>query len=60
MMGFETLTFCPIDRRLIDKSLLTREELDWLNNYHASVRAKLSGHLKDAERKWLETATAPL
>ncbi|OIS95249.1 aminopeptidase P family protein [Brucella cytisi] len=60
MMGFETLTFCPIDRRLIDKSLFTQEEIDWLNSYHASVREKLSGHLKDAERKWLEAATAPL
>ena len=60
MMGFETLTFCPIDRRLIDKSLFTHEEIDWLNSYHASVREKLSGHLKDAERKWLEAATAPL
>ncbi|QTN99147.1 aminopeptidase P family protein [Brucella sp. 458] len=59
MMGFETLTFCPIDRRLIDKTLLTQEELDWLNTYHAKVRAKLSGHLGDAERKWLEAATAP-
>ncbi|EFM57130.1 aminopeptidase P family protein [Brucella inopinata] len=59
MMGFETLTFCPIDRRLIDKALLTQEELDWLNTYHAKVRAKLSGHLGDAERKWLEAATTP-
>lgn len=59
MMGFETLTFCPIDRRLVDKALLTQEELDWLNTYHAKVRAKLSGHLGDAERKWLEAATAP-
>jgi len=60
MMGFETLTFCPIDRRLIDKSLFTQEEIDWLNSYHARVREKLSGHLKDAQRKWLEAATAPL
>lgn len=59
MMGFETLTFCPIDRRLVDKALLTQEELDWLNTYHAKVRAKLSGHLGDAERKWLEATTAP-
>ncbi|ERT94772.1 hypothetical protein P038_00460 [Brucella abortus 99-9971-135] len=59
MMGFETLTFCPIDRRLVDKALLNQEELDWLNTYHAKVRAKLSGHLGDAERKWLEAATAP-
>lgn len=60
MMSFETLTFCPIDRRLIDKSLLTQEEIDWLDNYHAGVREKLSGHLGAAECKWLEAATAPL
>ncbi|MEJ5019811.1 aminopeptidase P family protein [Ochrobactrum vermis] len=60
MMGFETLTFCPIDRRLIDKSLFTQEEIDWLNSYHLSVREKLSGHLKNTERHWLEAATAPL
>ena len=60
MLGFETLTFCPIDRRLIDKSLLTQEEINWLNAYHRSVREKLSGHLKGDERQWLEAATAPL
>ncbi|WP_343312328.1 aminopeptidase P family protein [Brucella sp. BE17] len=60
MLGFETLTFCPIDRRLIDTSLLTQEERDWLNAYHQSVREKLSGHLKRDEWQWLEAATAPL
>ncbi|MDT4850328.1 hypothetical protein FQZ97_844770 [compost metagenome] len=60
MMSFETLTFCPIDRRLIDKSLLTQEELDWLNAYHASVREKLIGHLDGTQAKWLEAATAAL
>lgn len=60
MMSFETLTFCPIDRRLIDKSLLSEEELDWLDNYHVQVREKLSGHLDDTRRQWLQTATAPL
>jgi Xaa-Pro aminopeptidase len=60
MMSFETLTFCPIDRRLIDKSLLTQEELDWLNAYHDRVRDKLIGHLDGAQAEWLTTATAPL
>ncbi|MFC4625403.1 aminopeptidase P family protein [Daeguia caeni] len=60
MMGFETLTYCPIDRRLIDVTLLTQEERDWLNDYHAKVYARLSGHLDEATRKWLEWATAPL
>ncbi len=60
MMGFETLTFCPIDRRLIDKALLTAEEIGWLDAYHARVREKLGAHLKPAQRKWLEAATAPI
>ena len=60
MMSFETLTFCPIDRRLIDNSLLTQEELDWLNAYHDRVRDKLIGHLDGKQAEWLTTATAPL
>jgi Xaa-Pro aminopeptidase len=55
MMGFETLTFAPIDRRLIERSLLSADEIAWLNAYHAGLPAKL-GHLLDAaERAWLET-----
>ncbi len=60
MMSFETLTFAPIDRRLIDKALLTEEEIGWLDAYHARVREKLAPHLKEPERRWLEAATAPL
>lgn len=41
MLSFETLTWCPIDWRLIVVSLLTDEELQWLNAYHATVREKL-------------------
>uniref|UniRef100_UPI0003B40010 aminopeptidase P family protein n=1 Tax=Pseudochrobactrum sp. AO18b TaxID=1201036 RepID=UPI0003B40010 len=41
MHSFETLTFCPIDRRLIDVSLLNADELIWLNDYHAQTRDKL-------------------
>ncbi|KXF76833.1 X-Pro aminopeptidase [Paramesorhizobium deserti] len=60
MMGFETLTFCPIDRRLIDTSLLIREELVWLDNYHAEVREKLLPHATGKVRDWLVTATESL
>ena len=35
MLGFETLTFAPIDRSLIDTAMLSREERDWLDDYHA-------------------------
>lgn len=60
MYGFETITFAPIDTRLIELSLLTDQEIVWLNDYHTKVRAILSP-LVDAEtRAWLEDATRPL
>jgi Xaa-Pro aminopeptidase len=60
MMGFETLTLCPIDRRLIDLSVLSGEECDWLDAYHARVREALEGDLQAEDRDWLTAATAPL
>lgn len=58
--GFETLTFAPIDRALVDVALLTTEERAWLDGYHAQVRAILAPQLAAAELGWLETACAPL
>lgn len=60
MNGFETLTFAPIDRRLIDVSMLSAGEIQWIDAYHMRVRATLHGKLDDATRLWLEAATAPL
>jgi Xaa-Pro aminopeptidase len=60
MFGFETLTFCPIDRRLIVKSMLTRAERDWLDAYHAETRGLLAPLLDAETRIWLEDATRPL
>ena len=60
MHSFETLTFCPIDRRLIDVSLLNADELAWLNDYHAQTRDKLLPHCAEAEKNWLIAATAAL
>ncbi|WP_349434873.1 aminopeptidase P family protein [Pararhizobium sp. A13] len=61
MLGFETLTFCPIDRRLVVAGLLTEEELDWLNAYHAETREKLSPLISDEKvLEWLKATTAPL
>ncbi|UVC06778.1 aminopeptidase P family protein [Rhizobium sp. TH2] len=61
MLGFETLTYCPIDRRLILTAFLNDEELRWLNDYHAETRDKLLPLIEDAEvRTWLKRATAPL
>jgi Xaa-Pro aminopeptidase len=60
MLGFETLTFAPIDRRLIDAEMLEPEELIWLNCYHAHVLAKIGPNLKDADLEWLQRACAPI
>jgi Xaa-Pro aminopeptidase len=60
MMEFETITFAPIDLALVEPSLLTPEERDWLNAYHARVREKLSRHLDDETRRWLDNATRGL
>ncbi len=57
---FETLTLAPIDRRLIDRSLMTAQEIDWLDAYHAEVRDTLSPLVAEANRAWLAAATAPL
>lgn len=57
---FETLTLCPFDLRLFDTSIMTDDEIAWLNDYHAQVRQRLSPLLTDEERKWLETNTQPL
>ncbi len=58
--GFETLTFAPIDRRLILPSLMERGEIEWLHAYHREVRGLLSPLVDEEERLWLEQATAPL
>jgi Xaa-Pro aminopeptidase len=60
MMGFETLTLAPIDRRLIVKALLTPDEVAWLDAYHARVRQELGGELDAETRDWFTEATAPL
>ncbi|BAU93568.1 aminopeptidase [Methylorubrum populi] len=60
MLGFETLTLAPIDRRLIDPSLLAPAEVEWLDAYHARVRAALAPDLDGPVRGWLEAATRPL
>jgi Xaa-Pro aminopeptidase len=60
MFGFETLTFTPIDTRLVEPGLMTTDEIAWLNDYHAAVRAKLIGSLDDETKTWLEDATRPI
>jgi len=57
---FETLTLAPIERRLIDRRLLTPEEIGWLDAYHARVAETLSDDLDSATAAWLDAATRPL
>jgi Xaa-Pro aminopeptidase len=60
MNGFETLTLAPIDRRLIEVKMLSADELNWLNDYHARVAAEVRPHLDDDVKAWLDQATAAL
>src|ERR1700760_1302356 len=53
MNAFETLTLAPLARRLIDVAMLSRDELDWLNAYHARVRAEVRPALDEATQTWL-------
>ena len=57
---FEALTLCPIDKAPIDRSLLTAEEVEWLNSYHRTVYEKLSTRLDNETQQWLKEACSPL
>jgi len=56
-LNFETVTYCPIDTRLIEKSLLDQVEIDWLNDYHSQVYAELNSRVEGAALKWLTKRT---
>ncbi|MBL8557113.1 MAG: aminopeptidase P family protein [Hyphomonadaceae bacterium] len=60
MLGFETLTLAPIDRTLIEKKLLSKEERAWLDAYHARVRDVIGPQISGAAKAWLEEVTAKL
>jgi Xaa-Pro aminopeptidase len=60
MLGFETLTLAPIDRNLIDPSLLEDEEIAWLDEYHQRVRETLTPIVDQATAGWLAEVTQPL
>ena len=60
MLGFETLTFAPIERRLIDAGMLSDDERSWLNCYHAHVLAKIGPRLSGDDLAWLQRACAPI
>ena len=59
-LTFETLTMCPIDRRLVDPELMTDSELSWLNTYHERVYNELNFRLKPEVKKWLSAQSSPI
>jgi Xaa-Pro aminopeptidase len=59
MLSWRTLTFAPIDRRLVVAEMLTQAERDWLNAYHAEVAEKIGPRLGKEAKLWLDAATAP-
>jgi Xaa-Pro aminopeptidase len=59
-LEFETLTFVPIDRRLISLSLLDNKERDWINNYHTQCWQRAKDHVTAPTKAWLKTMTRPL
>jgi Xaa-Pro aminopeptidase len=60
MLGFETLTFAPVDRTLIEVGLLSPEEREWLNAYHVRVLEVVGPQLEGDSKAWLEAGCAPL
>lgn len=56
-LGFEVISFCPIDTRCVVADMLSSKELDWLNNYHQQVYQRLSPGLSDKTQQWLRNAT---
>ena len=54
------LTLFPFDLRLFDTSIMSDEEIAWVNDYHSTVRTRLSAALAPEEQAWLEEKTRPL
>ena len=59
-LQFEPLTLCPIDKSPINISMMSEEEIAWLNDYHSMVYEKLSPFLNSEEKAWLSVATEPI
>ncbi len=60
LLGFETLTLVPFDKRLLKVELLSAAELHWLNAYHATVLSRVGPLLEGDDLAWLERATSPI
>ncbi|MDE1346255.1 aminopeptidase P family protein [Vibrio aestuarianus] len=60
VLGFESLTRCPIDKRAINVDMLTRPELAWLNDYHQKVWQQVSPLVEGETKEWLRQATSAI
>ena len=60
MLGFANLTLAPLHKDLIEVSLLTEAERDYINDYHADVWNKIGGEVEGDVKTWLKEACAPL
>jgi Xaa-Pro aminopeptidase len=60
MLAFRTLTWVPLDRRLIRRDMLSEAERGWIDGYHAGVLERIGPRVEGAARDWLEGACAPL
>jgi Xaa-Pro aminopeptidase len=59
-LRFETLTLCPIDTRLVDRTLMRADEIGWLNAYHSEVRRRVAPLVSGAAAQWLQERTSPI
>lgn len=59
-LNFEVLTMAPLDKKLINKYILSAEEIAWINKYHQTVFANLKKYLTKQELEWLKDACAPI
>ncbi|WP_263079094.1 aminopeptidase P family protein [Endozoicomonas sp. Mp262] len=59
-LEFENLTFAPIDYRLLNPEMMTKDDIQWLDQYHAQVKRMIAPHLDDDDLAWLNKATLPL
>ena len=57
---FHPVTLCPIDRRLINKKIMTKSQIEWVNNYHNRCRLELASSLDNEHREWLTKACRPI
>jgi Xaa-Pro aminopeptidase len=59
-LTFHPVTLCPIDRRLVNKKIMTKDQIDWLNAYHLRCYRELASSLDKDHRDWLQKVCRPI